>query len=45
MLVTIDLIAQSIGLQSNTVHDAETLGQAVSSARETGTPTLIRVTI
>ena len=44
--VTIDLIAQSIGLQSNTVHDADTLGQvAVSSARETGVPTLIRVTI
>jgi hypothetical protein len=43
--VTIDLIAQSIGLQSNTVHDAETLGQVVSSARETGAPTLIRVTI
>ena len=43
--VTIDLLAQSIGLQSNTVHDADTLGHAVSSARETGAPTLIRVTI
>ena len=43
--VSIDVIAQSIGLQSNTVKDATSLGKAVSSAREKGAPTLIRVPI
>ena len=43
--VSIDVIARSLGLQSSTVSDATELGKAVSSARETGAPTLIRVTI
>ena len=43
--VSIDVIALTLGLKSNTVTDAESLGKAVSSSRETGAPTLIRATI
>ena len=43
--VSIDVLAQSIGLQSSTVTSAVDLGDAVSSARDNGAPTLIRVTI
>ena len=43
--VSIDVIAESVGLQSSTVNSATALGLAVSSARDAGTPTLIRVTV
>lgn len=43
--VSIDVLAQSIGLQSSMVTSAVALGDAVSSARESGAPTLVRVTI
>ena len=43
--VSIDLLAQTIGLQTNTVNDSAALGKAVTSAREAGVPALIRVTI
>ena len=43
--VPIDVIAQTVGLQMNTVKDASALSNAVSSARERGTPTVIRVPI
>ena len=43
--VSIDILAQTIGLQANTVNDPAALSKAVTSAREAGTPALIRVTI
>ena len=43
--VSIDILAQSFGLKSSTTGDTAALSKAVSSARETGVPTLIRVTI
>ena len=43
--VSIDIVAQTIGLKASTVNDPTELGNAVTSARETGVPALIRVTI
>ena len=43
--VSIDVLAQAIGLQTKTVHDPATLSAAVTSARDAETPTLIRVDI
>ena len=44
-VVSIDVLAQSIGLQSSTVSEPSALDVAVSSARKSGAPALIRVTI
>ena len=43
--VSIDILAQAIGLQTHTVNDPAALGDAVTSARDAKTPTLIRASI
>ena len=43
--VSIDILAQTLGLQASMVNHPAGLGNAVTSAREAGVPALIRVTI
>ena len=43
--ISIDLLAQTVGLQTNTVNDPAALAKAVTSARKASVPALIRVTI